>query len=361
MMSVVVVMIAVFFTECSAFKLANSVHIDSDSELSSEAQLQTQEEGTQELRGGSDNNNLHQLLNSTDVDQVMQGIELQKVDAKIKEYLKGNKEVDEQDEREFKGIEEKLAVGIKNANQGEMGFPFAQTKINDIKKSLLAMKENAIEETEEGLKIWREVQNLDQKALVKNEIKLNIFDTLAPKIQRIVGMFPQILKLEKQIELIKNDGQDDELQDFESTFNEQLGKINEVQSMIQKEQKESESSQKKQQVAQEDQGQDKENTQEIISEYDDKLYTNPNQGISMSELRAKSNTEVGQGQGESEEQGAAGGAESDESQAKDQDQDAKPENNVNLQTGEQQGPDPTSKQKRSQWQKDGDFLAYTNY
>ena len=68
------------------------------------------------------------------------------------------------------------------------------------------MKENAIEETEEGLKIWREVQNLDQKALVKNEIKLNIFDTLAPKIQRIVGMFPQILKLEKQIELIKNDG-----------------------------------------------------------------------------------------------------------------------------------------------------------
>ena len=57
----------------------------------------------------------------------------------------------------MKGIQEKLAVGIKNAEQGEMGCPFAQTKINDIKRSLAALKDDAVEETEEGMKIWRDV------------------------------------------------------------------------------------------------------------------------------------------------------------------------------------------------------------
>jgi hypothetical protein len=50
-----------------------------------------------------------------------------------------------------------LAVGIKNAEQGVMGCPFAQTKINDIKRSLAALKDDAEEETEEGMKIWRDV------------------------------------------------------------------------------------------------------------------------------------------------------------------------------------------------------------
>jgi len=47
------------------------------------------------------------------------------MDGRIKDYLKANKEIDESDEHEMKGIEDKLAVGIKNAEQGEMGYPFA--------------------------------------------------------------------------------------------------------------------------------------------------------------------------------------------------------------------------------------------
>jgi len=34
-----------------------------------------------------------------------------------------------------------------------MGYPFAQGKINDIKKSLETLKNNVVEQTEEGLKI----------------------------------------------------------------------------------------------------------------------------------------------------------------------------------------------------------------
>lgn len=38
-----------------------------------------------------------------------------------------------------------------------MGYPFAQTKINDIKKSLGALKDSAVEETDEGLKVWNDL------------------------------------------------------------------------------------------------------------------------------------------------------------------------------------------------------------
>lgn len=41
------------------------------------------------------------------------------------------------------------------------------------------------------------------------EINVKVFDTLQPKIQNLLSMFPQILELEKSIELIKNDGQDE--------------------------------------------------------------------------------------------------------------------------------------------------------
>lgn len=119
----------------------------------------------------------------------MLGIELQKVDQRVKEYLDGNKEIDESDEHEMQSIQEKLAVGIKNAEQGEMGCPFAQTKINDIKKSLIALRDNAIEETDSGLKVWHDIQNQDQKALQKNDIKLNVFDTVYPKINKELTMF----------------------------------------------------------------------------------------------------------------------------------------------------------------------------
>lgn len=112
-----------------------------------------------QLRLESLSNTLPSLLNSTDVDQVMLGIELQKIDQRVKEYLDGNKEIDESDEHEMQSIQEKLAVGIKNAEQGEMGCPFAQTKINDIKKSLIALRDNAIEETDSGLKVWHDIQN----------------------------------------------------------------------------------------------------------------------------------------------------------------------------------------------------------
>ena len=62
-----------------------------------------------------------------------------------------------------------------------------------------------------------------------------MFDLIKPKIQNILAMFPQILKLEKNVELIKNDGVDDELVDFENSFNEQLTKIKEVQGIPQDE------------------------------------------------------------------------------------------------------------------------------
>lgn len=50
-------------------------------------------------------------------------------------------------------------------------------------------------------------------------------------------MFPSILKLEKSIELIKNDGVDDELVETEKTFNEQLSRIQEAQGLPKEEPK----------------------------------------------------------------------------------------------------------------------------
>jgi len=38
-----------------------------------------------------------------------------------------------------------------------MGYPFAQGKINDVKKSLDVLKNNIIEQTEESLKIYADV------------------------------------------------------------------------------------------------------------------------------------------------------------------------------------------------------------
>lgn len=104
---------------------------------------------------------LPSLLNSTDVDQVMLGLELQKFQARVKEYFDNNKGVDESDKVEVDGISEKLEVGLKNAAQGEMGYPFAQGKINDVKKSLDVLKNNIVEQTEESLKIYADVKNHD--------------------------------------------------------------------------------------------------------------------------------------------------------------------------------------------------------
>lgn len=85
--------------------------------------------------------------------------------------------------------------------------------------------------------------------------------------------------------------------------------------------------------------------QTLISEEDDKLYTNPNQGLSLASLN--------QPQPPQEE-------------PKDQDQDPKPENNVNLQTDEQVREqkllqNQINEKKKTQWTRDGDFLAFTNY
>lgn len=63
----------------------------------------------------------------------------------MKEYFQNNKGVDESDNQELADIGEKLTVGIKNAEQGEMGYPFAQGKINDVKKSLETMKNNVVD------------------------------------------------------------------------------------------------------------------------------------------------------------------------------------------------------------------------
>ena len=110
-----------------------------------------------------------------------------------------------------------------------MGYPFAQGKINDVKKSLETMKNNVVDETEEALKIWADAKNQDQKALVQSEINTKVFDDLKPKIENILAMFPEILKLEKSIELIKNDGQDEFLTETKQVFNEQLKKIQDAQ------------------------------------------------------------------------------------------------------------------------------------
>ena len=110
-----------------------------------------------------------------------------------------------------------------------MGYPFAQGKINDVKKSLETMKNNVVDQTDEALQIYADVKNQNQNALAQSDIKVNVFDDLKPKIENILAMFPEISKLEKNIELIKNDGQDDELVEFENTFKDCLKKIQEAQ------------------------------------------------------------------------------------------------------------------------------------
>lgn len=98
-------------------------------------------------------------------------------------------------------------------------------------------------------------------------------------------------------------------------------------------------------------------TQDLIAQEDDKLYKNPNADISMSDLTDK--TDNSQSDNNKEQ--------SEGEESKDQDQDPKPDNNVNLQTGEQsslnnaQKEELNQKNKSSQWSHDGEYLDYTNY
>lgn len=91
----------------------------------------------------------------------MLGLDLQKFQGRVQEYYQNNKAIDETDKQELAGIGEMLELGMKNAAQGEMGYPFAQGKINDVKKSLEGLKNNIVDQTEEALKIYKDVKNQD--------------------------------------------------------------------------------------------------------------------------------------------------------------------------------------------------------
>lgn len=55
----------------------------------------------------------------------MLGLDLQKFQGRVQEYYQNNKAIDETDKQELAGIGEMLELGMKNAAQGEMGYPFA--------------------------------------------------------------------------------------------------------------------------------------------------------------------------------------------------------------------------------------------
>ncbi len=63
----------------------------------------------------------------------MQGVEFEKIVEKYNQFNQSKAQKDKEFQETFSKIDENLQIGLKNANQGEIGYPNAVSKIEKIK------------------------------------------------------------------------------------------------------------------------------------------------------------------------------------------------------------------------------------
>ena len=83
----------------------------------------------------------------------MQGVEFEKIVEKYNQFNQSKAQKDKEFQETFSKIDENLQIGLKNANQGEIGYPNAVSKIEKIKVQLSDISKQLVDEVQESLKM----------------------------------------------------------------------------------------------------------------------------------------------------------------------------------------------------------------
>ena len=76
----------------------------------------------------------------------MQGVEFEKIVDRYNQFNQSKAQKDTEFKETFSKIDENLQIGLKNANQGEIGYPNAVSKIEKIKVQLTDLSQQLTEE-----------------------------------------------------------------------------------------------------------------------------------------------------------------------------------------------------------------------
>ena len=76
----------------------------------------------------------------------MQGVEFEKIVDRYNQFNQSKAQKDTEFKEIFSKIDENLQIGLKNANQGEIGYPNAVSKIEKIKVQLTDLSQQLTEE-----------------------------------------------------------------------------------------------------------------------------------------------------------------------------------------------------------------------
>ena len=75
-------------------------------------------------------------MNNTEVDALLQTFENDKFKKRYAQFIQKLKSQVQTDKSNFEELDKKLKIANSNAGQGEMGFPFAASKLQAIKDSI---------------------------------------------------------------------------------------------------------------------------------------------------------------------------------------------------------------------------------
>ena len=76
----------------------------------------------------------------------MQGVEFEKIVDRYNQFNQSKAQKDTEFKEIFSKIDDNLQIGLKNANQGEIGYPNAVSKIEKIKVQLTDLSQQLTEE-----------------------------------------------------------------------------------------------------------------------------------------------------------------------------------------------------------------------
>ena len=150
---------------------------------------------------------------------MMDSLDHQRIEKRVQLFAKEMEQYDAQDQEQLSEIDKKLEVGLKNAAQGEYGIHFASTKIDDIKSSLDLLDAQMQTQIQKAVKMKETVNG--QNVSISAPLSL-----IEKKVKEVLDRFPKILKVEKQIELLKEDEKDGKLEGLENSFRAYLSQLN---------------------------------------------------------------------------------------------------------------------------------------
>ena len=106
-----------------------------------------------------------------EVDTLLQSFSTEKFEKKYDEYTQKYTELDKADQELVKKLAQKMKAAGNNALQGVMGFPFAASKIPDLKEIIKPLSFSVAQQYKEALKVQGELDQQDKSKLKVKENK----------------------------------------------------------------------------------------------------------------------------------------------------------------------------------------------